>query len=206
MKPVTSLAVAFALFTVTATIPTIAAAQDDHAQTLELYQLQAAFHRAGSVHDNINGDSADVITQRLRDMLSLWTRDGITTLAVGGALDGNYIGRGDPDDPSTCPAPSSDPNNRGTICTFFKYVAASFQPANKLISLGPSYKTSFDIQGNTAVVYFECHYFNVAIDPNSGKPFWTGAAHITFNGLARKVHGQWKFAFNHAAVPPVPLP
>ena len=98
MKPVTSLAVAFALFTVTATIPTIAAAQDDHAQTLELYQLQAAFHRAGSVHDNINGDSADVITQRLRDMLSLWTKDGITTLAVGGALDGNYIGRGNPDD------------------------------------------------------------------------------------------------------------
>jgi len=127
-------------------------------------------------------------------------------LAVGGALDGNYIGRGDPDDPSTCPEPSSDPNHRGTLCTFFKYVAGSFQAANKLISLAPAYKTSFDIQGNKAAVYFECHFFNVAVDANTGKPLWTAASHLTFNGLALKVDGQWKFAFGKATIPPVPLP
>ena len=206
MKSVTRLTIAFVLFTAVAAFPAIATAQEDNTQTAELYQLQAAFHRAGSVHDNINGDSADVITQRIRDMLSLWTRDGVAVLAVGGALDGNYIGGGDPDDPSTCPEPSSNPNYRGTLCTFFKYVAGSFQAANKLISLAPAYKTSFDIQGNRAAVYFECHFFNVAVNPTTGKPLWTPASHLTFDGLALKVGGGWKFAFSEVGVASVPLP
>jgi len=206
MKSVTSLTIAFSLFIGAAAIPAIASSHDENAQTAGLYELQAAFHRAGSVHDNINGDSADVITQRIRYMLSLWTRDGVFVIAVGGAADGNYIGNGDPDDPSTCPEPSSNKNNRGTLCTLFKYVSGSFQPANKLISLSPSYKTSFDIEGDLAALYFECHYFNVAIDPTTDKPSWTSVSHVNFNGLARKVHGQWKFAYSVAAVPPVPLP
>ena len=45
-------------------------------QLAELYQLQAAFHRAATVHDPVNGDSAATIDQRIRDMLSLWTDDG----------------------------------------------------------------------------------------------------------------------------------
>ena len=167
-----------------------------------MYQLQAAFHRAATVHDPVNGDSAEVIDQRIRDMLSLWTEDG--------SLDtpnGTYSGNGAPSDPSTCPKPSGNPANPGTLCTFFKYVAGSFQPANKFVSLAPSFKTSFDIQGKTAAVNFECIYFNVAIDPLTGNPLWKLAAHPVFDGSAEKVKGTW--LFSHANnVPPggIPIP
>jgi len=93
-----------------------------NAQEANLSQLLAAFHRAASVHDPINGDSAATIDQRIRDMLSLWTDDGSIDLEVGGAHDGNYLGNGDPDDPSTCPTPSGNASDQGTLCTFFKYV------------------------------------------------------------------------------------
>ena len=33
-------------------------------QTAELYQLQAEFHRAASVHDPVNGDSQAVVDQQ----------------------------------------------------------------------------------------------------------------------------------------------
>jgi len=183
-------------------VPGIAVAGDG--QLARLYQLQAAFHREGTVHDPVNGDSAAAIVQRIRDMLSLWTDDGSINLQVGGALDGTYSGQGDPDDPSTCPAPSGDPTNRGTLCTFFKYVAGSFQPANKFVSLAPSYLTEFSVHGNTASIYFECHFFNVAINPATGKPFWTQAAHLGFDGSASKVQGVW--LFSQATVPVVGVP
>ena len=89
-----------------------------------MYQIQSAFHRFGSVADPVNG----------------------------GARDGDYIGTGDPANPSTCPATAANAGNRGTLCTFFKYVAAAFQPANKLISLAPSYKTHFDVLGSKATI------------------------------------------------------
>ena len=182
------------------------AAQDDNTQASALYKLQAAFHRFGSVQDPVNGDSPEVITGRIRDMLSLWTSDGIVYLNVGGARDGYYIGNGDPEDASTCPTISADPNNRGTLCTFFKYVAGSFQAANKLVSLAPAYKTAFDVDGRTATFYFECHYFNVGIDSGTGKPLWTAASHFTFNGSTRKVEGHWLFSLGIAGIAPVPVP
>jgi hypothetical protein len=175
-------------------------------QTAELYQLQAAFHRAATVHDPVNGDSAEVIDQRIREMLALWTDDGSVTLAVGGAHDGNYSGQGDPSDPSTCPAPSGNPTNRGTLCTLFKYVAGSFQPAKKFVSLAPSYKTAFGIQGKTATVYFECHYFNVAIDPTTGLPLWKAASHLVFDGSAEKTNGAWLFSHANSPVAGIPIP
>jgi hypothetical protein len=175
-------------------------------QLAALYQLQAAFHRAATVHDPVNGDSATVIDQRIRDMLSLWADDG-ELVKLGGANDGNYIGQGDPEDPTTCPAPSGDPANRGTLCTFFKYVSGSFQPANKFVSLAPSYKTNFVIHGNTATVYFECHYFNVAINPITGQPFWTAVAHLIFDGEAEKVNGTWLFSLAKGTPPAgIPIP
>jgi len=175
-------------------------------QTARLYQLQAAFHAAATVHDPVNGDSADVIEQRIRDMLALWTADG-TLVKPAGANAGLYQGNGDPSDPATCPTPSGNPANEGTLCTFFKYVAGSFQPANKFVSLAPSYKTSFDIHGNQATVYFECHYFNVAIDPVSGSPLWNAVSHQVFSGGAQKVQGQWLFSHaDSAPPPPVPVP
>src|SRR5215472_13540020 len=62
-----------------------AVAQEGNTQAAALYKLQAAFHRFGSVQDPVNGDSPEVITGRIRDMLSLWTSDGIVYLNVGGA-------------------------------------------------------------------------------------------------------------------------
>ena len=183
-----------------------AVAQDDNTQTSELYKLQAAYHRAASVHNPVNGDSPEAITVRIRDMLYLWTADAVLHVSVGAAIDGYYVGNGDPEDPSTCPAPSADPNNRGTVCTFFKYLSGAFQLPNKWVSLAPSYKTAFDLHGNTATVYFECHYFNVAIDPATQKPLWSAVSHASFNGSARNVSGRWLFSYVNASVPPVPVP
>src|SRR5229473_521401 len=102
----------------------------ENTQLAELYQLQAAFHAASTVHDPVNGDSPVAIDQRIRDMMAIWTEDGVFVKG-GGANAGNYIGTGDPADPATCPTPSGDPANEGTLCTFFKYIAGSFQPGNK---------------------------------------------------------------------------
>src|SRR5713226_4364440 len=71
----------------------------ENRQLAELYQLQAAFHAAATVHDPVNGDSPAAINQRIRDMMSLWTADG-TLVKASGAFAGNYIGTGDPEDPS----------------------------------------------------------------------------------------------------------
>lgn len=167
-------------------------------QIAELYQLQAAFHRAGSVH-SLTGDPPDVINQRIQDMLALWTDDGVIDLAVGSSsFDGYYIGKGDLF--SNCSPPSGDPNNRGTLCTFFKYVAGSFQPQNIQISLAPAYETHFNVFGNTASVYFQCHYFNVGVDP------WTVASHRDFGGSAHLVNGQWLFSYALVLVPATPIP
>jgi hypothetical protein len=183
------------------------AAQEDNTQTSELYKLQAAYHRAASVHDPLNGDSPAAITDRIRAMLSLWSPDAVLHLNVGSsALDGYYLGNGDPDNDATCPTPSADPANRGTLCTFFKYRSGAFQPANKWISLAPSYKTRFDVHGDKATVYFECHYFNVAIDPTSQRPLWTAVSHASFNGSARNLSGRWVFSYVDAAIPAVPIP
>lgn len=182
------------------------AAQEDNTQTSELYKLQAAYHRAATVRDPVNGDSADTIRDRVRDVLSLFTPDAILYVNAGSPRDGYYLGNGDPEDPSTCPTPSNDPNNRGTVCTFYKYVSGAFQAANRFVALTPSYKESFDVHGNTAAVYFECHYFNVAIDPVTQRPLWAPVSHASFNGSARKVNGRWLFSYANGSVPPVPIP
>ena len=116
------------------------------------------------------------------------------------------MGRGDPSDPAKCPTPSTASANRGTLCTFFKYVGGSFQPANKFVSLAPSYKTNFDIHGQTATVYFECHYFNVAADATAGTPLWTPVSRVVFEGGARKVDGRWLFSHANAPAAGVPIP
>jgi hypothetical protein len=186
--------------------PGLAATQHPTTQQAQLYQMQAAFHRAATVHDPVNGDSSSAIDQRIRDMLALWSSDGSISLQVGGSHDGTYQGNGDPGNPATCPMPSGTANNQGTLCTFFKYVAGSFQQANKFVSLAPSYLTNFNIHGNTSTVYFQCHYFNVAIDPNTNKPLWTSVSHVVFDGSAKKVHGSWLFSHANSPVAGVPVP
>jgi hypothetical protein len=177
-----------------------------NADLAKLYQLQAAFHREGSVHDPVNGDSPEVIDQRVRDVVALWTADGSWTLQAGNPFDGTYTGAGDPEDPSTCPTPSADLSNRGTLCTFFKFVAGSYQPANKLVSLAPAYLTKFTIHGKAATVSFQCHFFNVATDPATGKPLWTAAGHSAFDGTAEKNQGDWHFSHVTITVAGIPIP
>lgn len=183
------------------------------AQVAELEQLHATFHAAASVHDYVNGDSPAVITQRIRDVLSIWTQDGKLTIVNNTATAGNYIGNGDPDDPATCPPPSGDNSpdgQQGTLCTFYKYVGGSWQPANKFISLSPAYNTKFvpvkkDGQW-TSSVYFECHYFNVALNPATGQPFWTAVSHVDLDGEASKIDGRWLLTQASGAAVPVPVP
>ncbi len=190
------------------TMPVGAAADDASAntQTARLHELHAAFHAAASVHDPLNGDSQAAIDERVRDMMSLWIDNGLWTFNVGSPYDGNYRGKGDPADSVTCPFPSADPANRGTMCSLVKYVLGPFQVANKVVTLAPSYKTRFVVHGQTAAMYFECHLFNVAIDPLTGNPLWTPAGHVAVNAVATKVDDQWRFSQFMATPAPVPIP
>jgi hypothetical protein len=157
--------------------------QQQQAQMAELQALHAAFHAAVSVHDPVHGDSPRVITQRIRDAVALWTEDGEITIVNTTATAGNYIGKGDPDDPETCPEPTGDTSaggKQGTLCTFFKYVSGALQPGNKFASLSPEYKTKFvpvkeDGQWKSTV-YFECHYFDVSLNAATGLPNWTAGS------------------------------
>jgi hypothetical protein len=184
------------------------------AQMTELERLHAAFHAAVSVHDPVNGDSPAVITQRIRDAVALWTEDGEITIVSTSAAAGNYIGNGDPDDPASCPPPSGDTSasgRQGTLCTFFKYVAGGLQAANKFVSLSPAYKTKFvpvkDYDGQwKSSVYFECHYFDVSLDPATGQPFWTAKSHVDLDGEAKKIDGRWLLTHVSSSAVTVPVP
>jgi hypothetical protein len=174
----------------------------------ELYGLQSSFHAAASVRDAVNGDSPDVIQERIREMLALWTEDGVLQLAVGNASrDGIYAGRGDPSDPATCPVPSGVPAHQGTLCTFFKYVGGSFQAANKFVSLAPSYKTRFTVHGATGTINFECHYFDVSTTnpTSSNNAPWTPKSHVQATGHVARVGGRWLFSYLNAPLPAVPV-
>lgn len=203
-------------------IATIGAAQvvgsrdDDEllAQMTELEQLHATFHAAVSVHDPVNGDSAEVITQRIRQALSIWANDAVLTVAGTTNTAGNYIGNGDPDDPATCPEPTGDTSangRQGTLCTFFKYVAGGLQQANKFVSLTPAYKTKyvpvrgFDGQWKSSV-YFECHYFDVSLNTTTGQPSWTARSHVNLAGEAEKINGKWLLTRVSSAAVGVPVP
>jgi hypothetical protein len=183
---------------------------DQLAQVAELeQQIHVTFHAAVSVHDPINGDSAEVITQRIREVLSIWAKDAELTTAAG-----SYIGNGDPDDPESCPLPSGDTSatgQQGTLCTFFKYVAGGLQQTNKFVSLSPAYKTKYvpvkDYDGQwKSSVYFECHYFNVALNPSTGQPFWTAVSHVDLDGEAKKIDGRWLLTKVSSSAVSVPVP
>ena len=172
-------------------------------------QIHVTFHAAVSVHDPINGDSAEVITQRIRQALSIWAKDAELTTAAG-----NYIGNGDPHDPESCPEPSGDTSatgQQGTLCTFFKYVAGGLQQANKFVSLSPAYKTKYvpvkDRDGRwKSSVYFECHYFDVSLDPTTGLPLWAAKSHVDLDGEARKIDGRWLLTKVSSSAVSVPIP
>ena len=177
-------------------------------------QIHVTFHAAVSVHDPVNGDSPAVITQRIRDVLAIWTKDAELTVVNTTATAGNYIGNGDPDDPASCPEPSGDTSatgQQGTLCTFFKYVSGGLQPTNKWVSLTPAYKTKFvpvrDRDGQwKSSVYFECHYFDVSLDPTTGLPLWAAKSHVDLDGEARKIKGRWLLTKVTSSAVSVPVP
>jgi type II secretory pathway pseudopilin PulG len=188
---------------------------DKLAQAAELeQQIHATFHAAVSVHDPVNGDSPEVITKRIREALSIWSKDAKLTVVGTSPAAGNYIGNGDPDDPASCPLPSGDTSatgQQGTLCTFFKYVSGGLQQANKFVSLSPAYKTKFvpvrDHDGQwKSSVYFESHYFDVSLDPSTGQPFWTAKSHVSLDGKARKIGGRWLLTHVSSSAVPVPVP
>jgi hypothetical protein len=189
--------------------------EDKLVQSAELErQIHVTFHAAVSVHDPVNGDSPEVITRRIREALSIWTQDAELTVINTTATAGNYIGNGDPDDPETCPLPSGDTSatgRQGTLCTFFKYVSGGLQQANKFVSLSPAYKTKYvpvkDDGGRwKSSVYFECHYFDVSLDPATGQPFWTAVSHVGLDGEAKKIDGRWLLTKVSSAAVSVPVP
>lgn len=175
-------------------------------QIAALHDLQAAFHRASTVRDPVNGDADYVIQQRLQAVLSLWADNGWILFKVGSPRDGYYMGNGDPADSSTCPAPSDNSENRGTLCTFFKYVAAPFQAGNALVSFAPSYKTDIHASGNDATVQFECHFFNVAPNTATSSPLWAAAGHLAVDATATKSRQEWLFSSFSVKPTGVPLP
>jgi hypothetical protein len=188
---------------------------DELAQLAELeQQIHVTFHAAVSVHDPINGDSPEVITQRIREALSIWTKDAELTVVNTTATAGNYIGNGDPDDPASCPLPTGDTSasgQQGTLCTFFKYVSGGLQAANKFVSLSPAYKTKYDPVRDhdgqwKSSVYFECHYFDVSLNPATGQPFWTAKSHVDLDGEAKKIDGRWLLTHVTSSAVPVPVP
>ena len=188
--------------------------EEQLAQMAELeQQIHVTFHSAVSVHDPVHGDSPTVITQRIREALSIFAKDAELTVVGTSAAAGNYIGTGDPDDPASCPAPTGDTSatgQQGTLCTFFKYVSGGLQPANKFVSLSPAYATKFvpvkDEGQWKSSVFFECHYFDVSLNPATGQPFWTAKSHVSLDGEARKIDGRWLVTHASSSAVPVPVP
>src|ERR1700752_2448492 len=212
-----SVLLAGALLTATAAAQLLGPNRDNDeklAQMAELEQLHATFHAAISVHDPVNGDSQAVVTQRIRQILSLWSKDAQLTVVSTADTAGNYIGNGDPDDPASCPEPSLDTSatgQQGTLCTFFKYVSGGLQKTNYFVSLSPAYKTKYvpvkDHDGQwTSSVYFECHYFDVSLNPATGQPFWTAKSHVDLDGEDKKIDGRWLMTRATSSAVGVPVP
>jgi hypothetical protein len=150
----------------------------------QLYELQGAFH------DAAGGAGVDAGTKatHLQEMLDIWTADGI--LVVGSTV---YVGRGEPNS-STC-APGSL-----TLCDFFQNHAGSFVLGRNWAALTSIARTHFEVHGNLADVYFECHYIDVATrvvmsDVSFGLPGQPST------GQARRVHGKWLLSFAEVGSP-----
>jgi hypothetical protein len=118
----------------------------------EIYQLQAAFHRAKTNQD-------------IDLMMSLWAPDGVLHV------------QGDPNSPYAAAV---------ALRTFWLN-SGSFK--NHRFSLVPSFKTTIDVQGAQAYLYFECH--DVA---NYDQPTRTIVGDTFLAGTVRFEAGRWLFA------------
>jgi hypothetical protein len=95
----------------------------------------------------------------LEAMMQLWADDG--SLTVGAVV---YSGK-------------------DGIRDFFANTSGAFK--HHWVSLAPAFKTQFDIHGNMADIYFECHYADPSVIPYVLK------SDVSATGTAKKVNGRW---------------
>ena len=55
-------------------------------------------------------------------------------------------------------------------------------------------------------MYFECHYFDVSLNPATGQPFWTAKSHVDLSGEAEKIDGRWLLTRVSSAAVGIPIP
>jgi ketosteroid isomerase-like protein len=141
-------------------------------QVAEIYQLQAAFHRAKT-------------TQDLELMMSLWADDATFT---------------------------NKNTNPATLYTGSDSIRSFWQGSGSFthhrFSLVPSYKTTIQVDGNQAFLYFECHdigNFTFTTGKFEDDPTEKTIINDTYlAGTLRNVHGNWVF-WNMTAGPSSPL-
>jgi ketosteroid isomerase-like protein len=136
-------------------------------QVAEIYQLQAAFHRAKT-------------TQDLDLMMSLWADDATFVNRSTGIT---YVGT-------------------DQIRSFWQG-SGSF--THHRFSLVPSYKTTIEVHGNEAFLYFECHDVGNFQSGSFGDPTVNTIVNDTFlAGTLRHIGGDWLF-WTMTAGPSTPL-
>ena len=131
----------------------------------EIYQLQAAFHRAKT-------------TQDLDLMMSLWADDATFT-------------------------------NNGTVYLGFDQIKSFWRGSGSFthhrFSLVPSYKTTIQVHGDEAFLYFECHDVGNFASGSFNDPTIKTIVNDTFlAGSLRNIAGNWLFQ-NMKAGPSSPL-
>jgi ketosteroid isomerase-like protein len=140
-------------------VPAIASADVSHdsEQIGEIYELQAAFHRAKT-------------TQDLDLMMSLWADDATFTNNTTGLT---YVGA-------------------DQIRAFWQG-SGSF--THHRFSLVPSYKTTIEVDGNQAYLYFECHDIGNFQSGTFDDPTVTTIVNDSFlAGTLRDIGGSWLFS------------
>jgi ketosteroid isomerase-like protein len=149
--------------------PRLALADVSHGseQIGEIYELQAAFHRAKT-------------TQDLDLMMSLWADDAtfVNTMTAT-----TYSGS-------------------SQIRSFWQG-SGSF--THHRLSLVPSYKTTIQVDGDQAFLYFECHDVGNFATGQFDDPTVKTIVNDTYlAGTLRNVHGNWQF-WSMTAGPSSPL-
>lgn len=121
-------------------------------QVAEIYELQAAFHRAKT-------------TQDIELMMSLWDPEAVLTVES-----------------------VSPPATYAGLDQLRSFFLNSGSWQHHRFSLVPSFKTQIQVQGNYALLYFECHDIG-----DYALPTRFIAADGTVSGIIRNSGGKWLF-------------
>jgi hypothetical protein len=171
----------------------LAVADDDgnYRDLWELKQLHAAFHRAVS-HAGVEATGR---AQHIKDILALWTDDGV--LITGGVA---YSGKGTPGTASCAPGSL-------TLCDLYTNIAGAFKLGNEWVSLTPIFTESITVvDSDHADLYFQCIYFTNSSTPEMKSSVTYGLPGMPNTGRARRVNGHWRLSYAEStSVPPPPL-